>query len=140
VRKVAALEAALMDELGRGAGPRPVRLAINADSLETWAVGAMAGVAGFRFDLVIGDQAHAVDLLRRGELSAAVTAAGDPVLGCDARPLGPMRYRAVCAPDFRARWLPKGHTPAALACAPVLRFDTKDGCRSAGRARRRAVR
>ncbi|MEM8571128.1 MAG: ArgP/LysG family DNA-binding transcriptional regulator [Pseudomonadota bacterium] len=124
---IAALEAALMEEIGRGAGPRPVRLAINADSLETWAVYALARVEGFCFDIVIEDQDHAAALLRRGEVSAAVTAAGDPVPGCDAKPLGALRYRAVCAPAFRDRWFPDGLTPAALAQAPVLQFNAKDG-------------
>ena len=125
--EVAALDAALAADLGRDGGPRPVRIAVNADSLETWAVAALAAASGFRFDVVIEDQDHSEALLRRGEVSAAVTASAAPVPGCDVRPLGALRYRAVCAPAIRDRWFPEGPTPEALAAAPTVRFDAKDG-------------
>ena len=125
-RETAALEAGLMADLGRDGGPRPVRFAVNADSLEVWTIAAMAEAPGFRFDVVIDDQDHSADLLARGEVSAAVTARASPLPGCDAWTLGSLRYRAVCAPAFRDAWFPDGPIPNALARAPVLAFDAKD--------------
>ena len=101
-------------------------LAVNADSLETWFVAALAAAPGFRFDVTIDDQDHSAEALRRGEVSAAVTARAAPVPGCDVFPLGALRYRAVCAPAFRDAWFPRGVTTDALARAPCLRFDAKD--------------
>lgn len=125
-RDVAALGADLAADLGRGGDPRPVTVAINADSLETWAVEALARAGPFRFDVVIFDQDHTAELLRTGEVTAAITAEGPPVPGCAAHPLGALRYRATCTPAFRDQHLPDGPTQAALAAAPVLQFTAQD--------------
>ncbi|KIT16071.1 ArgP/LysG family DNA-binding transcriptional regulator [Jannaschia aquimarina] len=125
-REMAALDAALAADLGQEGAPPALAIAINADSLETWAVPALAAVEGLRFDVVIDDQDHSADLLRRGEVSAAVTAQTRPLPGCDAYPLGALRYLAACSPGFRDRWFPDGPDAAALARAPTLRFNPKD--------------
>ncbi|MEM7489484.1 MAG: ArgP/LysG family DNA-binding transcriptional regulator [Pseudomonadota bacterium] len=125
-RDVAALQADLAADLGGEAGPRAVTVAINADSLETWAVAPFAATPGFRFDVVILDQDHTADLLRRGEVSAAVTTDGPPVTGCTAHPLGALRYRATCTPGFRDAHFPDGVTPDAVARAPILQFTAQD--------------
>ena len=125
-QEAAALDAALMADLGRVGGAAPVTVALPADVLATWGIGALAEAAGLRFTVRIDDQDHSAELLRRGEVSAAVSAERGPLPGCDAYVLAPMRYRAVCAPDFAARWFPDGPTEAALAAAPSLRFNAKD--------------
>ncbi|WP_298430935.1 ArgP/LysG family DNA-binding transcriptional regulator [uncultured Jannaschia sp.] len=125
-RDVAALQADLAADLGATAGPRPVTVAINADSLETWAVDALADAPGFRFDVVVLDQDHTADALRRGEVSAAVTSEARAITGCLAHPLGALRYRATCTPDFRDRYFADGVTAAAIAAAPVLQFTSMD--------------
>ncbi|WP_425049580.1 LysR family transcriptional regulator ArgP [Psychromarinibacter sp. S121] len=106
--------------------PAPLRLAVNADSLATWFPAALAGAEGFVYDLVIDDQAHSHDWLRRGAVAAAVTAQPGPVQGCNAHPLGALRYIATCSPAFHARWFGGGVSPDALAAAPVMAFDAKD--------------
>jgi LysR family transcriptional regulator (chromosome initiation inhibitor) len=103
-----------------------LRIAVNADSLATWFVAAMAGTEGYLFDLVLDDQDHSADWLRRGEVVAAVTAHGRPIQGCDCHPLGALRYIATASPAFRDRWFPDGFTAAAAARAPCLVFNQKD--------------
>lgn len=114
---------------GPSAAPedRPViRIAVNADSLATWVLPALAGLDGFLFDLVIDDQDHSAEWLRRGEVMAAVTAHGGPIAGCDAHPLGALRYLACAAPAFIARWFAEGVTADSLGAAPALIFNSKD--------------
>jgi LysR family transcriptional regulator (chromosome initiation inhibitor) len=124
---VALLETALQHGLPNpAAGQTTIRIAVNADSLATWVLPALAATEGMLFDLVIDDQDHSQDLLRRGEVAAAITGASDPVQGCDCLPLGLLRYHATASPDFMARWLPDGPTRAALALAPALTFSDKD--------------
>jgi len=124
---VAALEATLAQDLALpGQGPVTLRLAVNADSLATWVVPALAAVQGVLFDLVIDDQAFSQELLKRGEVSAAVTAHPGPLRGCDTVPLGALRYRATASPAFVARWFADGVTRAALSAAPTLSFSEKD--------------
>jgi LysR family transcriptional regulator (chromosome initiation inhibitor) len=55
-----------------------------------------------------------------------VTAEPAPVAGCRTTRLGALRYRAVARPDVARRLFPEGVTAAALARAPVLRFDRRD--------------
>lgn len=125
---VGILEAQLSRELSLDATPGPVqlRIAVNADSLATWFVHAMSAVDDVLFDLVIDDQDHSADWLKRGEVSAAITATGKPVTGCDAMPLGALRYIATANPAFMARWFPDGVTAEALGAAPCLTFNAKD--------------
>ncbi|AVO36516.1 LysR family transcriptional regulator ArgP [Pukyongiella litopenaei] len=123
---LALLETQLARDLGRGGGPGRLRVAVNADSLATWFVPAMAAAEGMLFDLVIDDQDHSADWLKRGEVSAAVTASGRPVAGCDAFPLGALRYLATASPGFAGRWFADCVDARSLAAAPCLTFNAKD--------------
>lgn len=126
--EVTLLEHALARDLPQLA-PRPaatLRIAVNADSLATWVISALAATEGFLFDLVIDDQDVSQDWLKRGEVSAAITAHPGPLQGCDTIPLGRLRYRATASPAYMARWMPQGPTPEALAKAPALTFSDKD--------------
>lgn len=125
--EVALLEHALSADLPRiGAGLATLRIAVNADSLATWVIPALAATTGFLFDIVIDDQDVSQDWLRRGEVAAAVTSHPGPLQGCDTLPLGRLRYRATAAPAYAARWMPDGPTPEALSRAPALTFSDKD--------------
>lgn len=125
---VGLLEHALHIDLGIAAGDRPatLRIAVNADSLATWFVEAMAATEGMLYDLTLDDQDHSADWLRRGEVSAAVTSQPGGVQGCGNRPLGSLRYVATASPDFMRRWFSDGVDEAALSRAPCLRFNAKD--------------
>ena len=129
---VALLEQALAGDLGSDLGTeRPsLRIAVNADSLATWVVEALPTMQDALFDLVIDDQDHSADWLRRGAVQAAVTSQGSPVAGCDTYPLGALRYIATASPDFVQRWFPNGLDADSLTRAPALVFDRKDALQS----------
>lgn len=110
---------------GDRSGPPVIRIAINADSLATWAVAPLGAAPGL-LDIVIDDQDHAQDWLRAGRVVAAITADPGPVGGCDSLGLGAMRYRATASPDFAARHFPNGADAESLSCAPCLSFNSKD--------------
>ncbi|WP_425956598.1 LysR family transcriptional regulator ArgP [Xylanimonas sp. McL0601] len=120
-------ESGLPRPRGASGGLPLVPIAINGDSLHTWALPALADVAHLAvFDVHREDQDHSAELLRQGEVMAAVTTQATPVQGCVAVRLGVMRYRPFATPAFVARWFPDGVTPEALAAAPVMMFDRKD--------------
>ncbi len=136
-QRVALLEADLAAALPglrreRGAAPArsTLRVAVNADSLATWLMPALARFAQARpqvqLDLVVEDQDHASELLRRGEVLAALTSSSAAVQGCNSHALGPLRYAATASPAFVKRWFAHGVTAAALAAAPCLVFSRKD--------------
>ncbi|SDW65782.1 transcriptional regulator, LysR family [Ruegeria halocynthiae] len=122
------LEANLARELtlDQREGPIRVRIALPADILATWFIDAMAQTGDILFDLVIDDQDHSADWLRRGEVSAAITVGGQAVTGCDAIALGTLRYLATASPAFMRRWFPSGVSAKSLAQAPCLTFNRKD--------------
>ncbi|MFV0359629.1 LysR family transcriptional regulator ArgP [Tropicimonas sp.] len=128
---VAMMEHSLMADLGATRGERlSLRIATNADSLATWFLPALSAAQaddpGVGFDLILDDQDHSADWLRRGEVTAAVTAHAEPVQGCDSTALGALRYIATASPAFAERHFPQGVTADALRTAPALIFNRKD--------------
>ena len=102
-------------------------IAVNADSLATWLRGAVAEVAqweGLALRLRVEDQAHTAELLRRGDVLAAVTSDAIPVQGCTTEHLGVLRYFPAASPDFVARYR-TGRGPD-WARMPVVVFNEKD--------------
>lgn len=115
--------------LGTPDAATTISLAINADSLATWALAPLADVAALldvRFDIHREDQAHSTRLLRQGVVMAAITSDPRPVQGCTVSTLGSMTYRLMASPAFTERWFARGLTTAALRHAPVVVFDRKD--------------
>lgn len=110
-----------------GRGPQTLPIAINADSLGTWVLPALAPLAGtVCFDIHRDDEEHTAALLRSGTVVAAITTDPDPVAGCSVTRLGTMRYRPMASPGYALRWFTDGSTPHAWAHAPVVVFDRKD--------------
>lgn len=133
-RQVTHLEQEALSTLGSDGDRVPeIPLVVNADSLATWALPALAPLAA-RGDVVLDihreDEAHSTELLRAGTVMAAVTSTPDPVQGCVVDRLGAMRYRAVATPEFAARWFPDGVDADSVARAPTLDFDRKDELQS----------
>jgi LysR family transcriptional regulator (chromosome initiation inhibitor) len=131
VQQLGALEHEAVAELGLvgSAGSVSIPLAVNADSMATWLLPALAEVARAHplvFELHRDDQEYTAALLTAGTVMAAVTSDSRPVAGCTVTQLGRMRYRPVASPSFAAEWFAKGPTADALAVAPVVVFDRKD--------------
>lgn len=122
----------LYDEAARALAPDPVRpvalpVAVNADSLATWfhdVLGEAAGWTGLALRLRVEDQAWSADLLRGGDVLAAVTSDPVPVQGCAIDPLGVLRYVPAAAPALVERWR-RGRT-VDWARMPVVAFNDKD--------------
>lgn len=127
-RSLSQLEQDALTELGLSSATRTLSIAVNADSLATWFLPALASLPpslSLSFDLQREDQDHTAALLREGLVMAAVTASPQPVQGCTSRRLGRMRYRAMASPAFVSRWLTSPLT-TSLPAAPVIVFDRKD--------------
>lgn len=133
-RQIDLLSGDALAELGGTTGPelpaeraQTLPIAVNADSLGTWVLPALAPLAGTNcFDIRRDDEEHTAALLRSGSVVAAITTDPDAVAGCSVTRLGTMRYRPMAAADFARRWFPDGPTPEALVGAPVVLFDRKD--------------
>jgi LysR family transcriptional regulator (chromosome initiation inhibitor) len=126
-RQVELLAADTAAELAGGAAPSRLGVAVNADSMATWFLPAIAPLAGeVAVECYREDEANTARLLKTGSVVAAITVYPEPVAGCIVRRLGAMRYRPMASPAFKARWFPDGPTPEALAAAPMMVFDRDD--------------
>jgi LysR family transcriptional regulator (chromosome initiation inhibitor) len=111
--QVALLEREALDQARDGTR---VSIVVNADSLHTWFLPALARVPGPRYELHTDDQDYTADLLRAGTAMAAVTAQHVAVQGCRLERLGAMRYLPVGA----------GRYAADLPNAPMIVYNRKD--------------
>ena len=126
-RQVVAIVDHAQPELTGESGTPTLPIAVNADSLATWVLPALATVSDVAtFDLRREDQAHTAELLRAGTVMAAITSEAEPVQGCRSVRLGTMRYHPTASPAYARRWLAGGVSAEALATAPVVVFDRKD--------------
>lgn len=109
--------------------PTSAAIAVNADSLATWFLSALAQLHEHHqllFDVRVEDQDHSTNLLRDGSVLGAITAIAQPVQGCVVKKLGVMRYLPIASPAFVKRYFPLGVDAASLAKAPMLVFNRKD--------------
>jgi len=102
-------------------------VAVNADSLATWfrpVLDAVAARPGTALRLHVEDQVYSHDLLRRGEVLAAVSSEAEPVQGCAVEPLGGLRYTPAATPALVERHRRgRGVDWSAL---PMVVFNEKD--------------
>lgn len=119
---------------GEPSSGSPIPIVVNADSLATWFMPALARTAqltGAQFDVLRADESVSTERLRSGEAMAALTATDAAVPGCTSARLGVVRYRAVASPEFvAAHFAPVDGIPAvtrdSLAMAPIVEFDQHD--------------
>ena len=136
-RQVLLLEADAGAELRRGDGDGgrvALPLAVNADSLSTWFLEALAELPddlGAVYEIHREDEEHTTSLLRSGTVMAAVTSTPEAVQGCVVEGLGAMRYLAVCSPRFADAHMGGRADTAHLDRAPVVNFDRKDDLQNA---------
>jgi LysR family transcriptional regulator (chromosome initiation inhibitor) len=129
VRPMQALEAEALADFMPAEQARTVAIAVNTDSLEIWVLEALAQLHhehGYLFDVRVDDQEYTLDLLRQGAVLGAITAKAKALQGCNVRPLGTMRYRAIASPALAAKHFAKGVHADAFATAPMIVFDRKD--------------
>ncbi|MDR3006125.1 MAG: LysR family transcriptional regulator ArgP [Acidovorax sp.] len=103
-------------------------VAVNADSIATWALDAFTPLVrdGLPLEVITDDQDFTQEWLRSGAVLGCVTTLGQAIQGCQVLPLGAMRYVAVAAPDYAARHLPQGLQAHNFHQVPFLCFNRKD--------------
>lgn len=116
---------------GAGAGAC-MAVAVNADSIATWALDALTPLvrAGLALEVITDDQDFTQEWLRSGEVLGCVTTLGQPLQGCRVQALGAMRYQAVAAPEYAAAHLSQGLNAHNFHRVPFLCFNRKDDMQS----------
>ena len=130
-RQVHQLELELAGELApvEPQGPIRISIAVNADSLATWFLPAIAPLLEqhpIELNLLVDDENRTLDKVREGQAFGAVSLHAQPLAGCCVDQLGEMHYLLTASPAFVARHFPHGLTREALAKAPAVAFDQRD--------------
>ena len=114
---------------GGGRDEERISIAINADSIATWALPALTALAcqGLAMEIITDDQEFTHEWLREGQVLGCVTTLKQALRSCKMVPLGAMRYVAVADPDYAARHCPKGLSPQNFRTLPFIAFNRKDG-------------
>ena len=118
----------LAPQTGQSLAGEIVSIAINADSIATWAMTALDDLArsGLPLEVVVDDQDFTQELLRSGQVMGCVTTLAQALRGCAVQPLGAMRYVAVASAEFAQDRLPQGLTRKNFNQFPYLSFNRKD--------------
>ncbi len=109
--------------------PRTIPIAVNADSLAIWFMGAVRRIArelDVMVELLRDDENFSSAQLRAGTVLAAIVADDLNVQGCRSDALGVMRYLPVASPRWIERWMPDGIDLRRLQGAPAVDYDRKD--------------
>ena len=102
-------------------------VAVNADSLSSWFRDVLAEVAtwdGTSVRLRVEDEGYSQDLLRGGDVLAAVTSDPAAVQGCRVDPLGALRYVPAAVPALADRY--RRGADVDWAALPLVKFNDKD--------------
>ena len=108
-----------------------VAIAINADSIATWALDALGELVreGLPLEIITDDQDFTQEWLRGGQVLGCVTTLKAALRGCKVVPLGAMNYIAVCAdsmPGKRGFDPKKGLSAHHFKDVPFIAFNRKD--------------
>jgi LysR family transcriptional regulator (chromosome initiation inhibitor) len=105
-----------------------ISIAINADSIATWALPALGDLVrqGLPFEIIADDQDFTQEWLREGSVLGCVTTLKQALRGCKGVPLGAMRYVAVAQPQFAQAQLPQGLGPHNFRDVSFIAFNRKD--------------
>ncbi len=106
-----------------------IRIALNADSLATWFLSAIAPVIEehhLLVDLKIDDQDQTHELLKNGEVIGCISSTKPKLHGCYSVLLGYMDYFPVCSPSFKKRYFSRVIKASEFRTAPAVEFNHKD--------------
>ncbi|EAQ66292.1 chromosome replication initiation inhibitor protein [Marinomonas sp. MED121] len=127
--KVQLMEQALVSESSGDQSLQCLPIAINNDSLATWFIHVISKFSkdeNRRLQCKIADQSLTRDLLKKGEVVAALSDTGASIAGGESLYLGSMDYILVASPKFIANYLGRRFTALDIAKVPALIFDEND--------------
>ena len=110
-----------------------ISIAINADSIATWALPALTALAqsGLPMEIVTDDQDFTHEWLRQGQVLGCVTTLRQALRGCKVVPLGAMEYVAVATPALAQERLGGGALTAHnFRDIAFVAFNRKDDMQS----------
>ena len=114
--------------LGGSREDERISIAINADSIATWALGALQDLVrlGLPLEIITDDQDFTQEWLREGQVLGCVTTLKLALRGCKVVALGAMNYIAVAEPSYAKQHYPEGMNAYNFRNTPFVAFNRKD--------------
>lgn len=105
-----------------------ISIAINADSIATWALPALDALVqgGLPLEIITDDQDFTHEWLGEGQVLGCVTTLKQALRGCKLLPLGAMHYVAVAGRAYAQAHCPQGLTAHNFRQIPFVTFNRKD--------------
>ncbi|MBK9441596.1 MAG: LysR family transcriptional regulator ArgP [Comamonadaceae bacterium] len=105
-----------------------ISIAVNADSIATWALPALGPLAhqGLGLEIITDDQDFTFEWLREGRVLGCVTTLRSALRSCKSEPLGAMQYVVVAEPEFARVHCPDGLSPHNFSALTFVAFNRKD--------------
>ena len=105
-----------------------ISIAINADSIATWALPALGQmvIEGLPLEIITDDQDFTHEWLREGQVLGCITTLKQALRGCKVLPLGVMHYVAIASPAYASAHCPQGLTPHNFRSLAFIAFNRKD--------------
>ena len=105
-----------------------ISVAINADSIATWALPALSALAqgGLPIEIITDDQDFTHEWLREGQVLGCVTSLGQALRGCKMEALGGMDYVLVASAAYAREQCHQGLTAHNFHRYPFIAFNRKD--------------
>lgn len=130
-KKVKTLEYELIDEISPNANQNilEVSIALNADTLASWFIPAIANILKYSpmaLDLRIENETRTQELLKKGEVFAAISSKAHSFAGCKVQAIGKVDYICCASPEFKQRYFSEGLTIESLQSAPGVLFNNQD--------------
>ena len=118
---------------GSGRDEERISVAINSDSIATWALPALDSLAqgGLPIEIIADDQEFTHEWLREGQVLGCVTSLGQALRGCRMESLGTMDYVVVAEAGYATEHLPKGLNAHNFHKVPFVTFNRKDNLQHA---------
>jgi LysR family transcriptional regulator (chromosome initiation inhibitor) len=118
--------------MGGGSDVERISIAINADSIATWALPALSALArqGLGLEIITDDQDFTIEWLREGRVLGCVTTLKQALRSCKMTPLGAMRYVVVAEAAYAAEHCPNGLSAHNFRSVPFVAFNRKDDLQS----------
>jgi LysR family transcriptional regulator, chromosome initiation inhibitor len=111
------------------AGALSLSIAVNHDSLSCWFMDVISSLDDqphLSFDIHTSNTISTQELLKSGEVIAAITSKTNQVAGCKTRYLGQLEYIPVCSQSFFNSHFSSGIGKEQLTSAPIAIFDRND--------------
>lgn len=130
-QQIMQLESDLLTEINpeKSTSPVPISIALNADSIASWFIPAIADVLkihNIELDLHVVNESISPDFIKNGKAFAAISDQPTGSPKTKVTPIGNVVYKLCAHPSFKEKYFANGLDTKSLRLAPGINYDHMD--------------